>query len=51
MSSERLKAYRDAWLNLYEELKATGKTSWGKNELVEHMKDVLIQSMEAYLED
>ena len=47
--NEKLKAYRDAWKRLEEEIEK--KTSWGKIELKKRMQDTLIECMEVYLED
>ena len=48
MPNEKLKAYRDAWIKLREEV-LNEKTSWGKEELKKRMDALLIATLESYL--
>ena len=48
MVDERLKAYRDAWKRLQDEV-LDEKTGWGKEELKKRMDKLLIECMEVHL--
>jgi len=48
MENKKLKAHRDAWVKLREEV-LDEKTGWGKEQLKERMDKLLIECMEAYL--
>ena len=47
MTEVKDKVYRDAWELLKEKLQA--KTTWGKNEILDLMKDCLIETAMRYL--
>jgi len=49
MENSKLKAYRDAWKKLRDEV-LEEKTSWGEEVLKERMDKLLIKCMEVYLE-
>jgi len=48
MEGYTLKAYKDAWIKLQEEV-LNEKTGWGKEELKIRMDKLLIKCMGAYL--
>lgn len=48
MADEKLKAYRDAWKKLRNEV-LDEKTGWGKEILKQRMDKLLIECMEVYL--
>jgi len=48
MVDEKLKAYRNAWKRLQEEV-LDEKTGWGKEDLKKRMDKILIEEMERYL--
>jgi preprotein translocase subunit SecA len=48
MTAEQLKAYKDAWKKLQDEV-LDEKTGWGKEDLKKRMDKLLIECMEAYL--
>lgn len=48
VSENTLKAYRDAWKKLREEV-LNERTGWGKEQLKERMDRLLLECMEAYL--
>ena len=48
MTDNALKAYKDAWKKLQDEV-LNEKTSWGREELKRRMDKVLMDCMEAYL--
>ena len=50
MADAVLKAYRDAWNKLQEDV-LNEKTSWGKEELKKRMDKILIECTQAYLSD
>jgi len=47
MADPKDKVYKDAWELLKEKLQQ--KTTWGKNEILDLMKDCLIESAMRYL--
>ena len=47
MAEPKDKVYKDAWELLKEKLQ--NKTTWGKNEMLDLMKDCLIESAMRYL--
>ena len=47
MTDPKDKVYKDAWELLKEKLQR--KTTWGKNEMLDLMKDCLIESAMRYL--
>lgn len=49
MENSKLKAYRDAWNKLRNEV-LDEKTGWGKEVLKQRMDKLLIECMEGYLE-
>jgi len=49
VESNKLKAYRDAWKKLQEEV-LDEKTGWGKEDLKKRMDKLLLECMEVYLE-
>jgi len=49
MEGSNLKAYKDAWKKLRDEV-LEEKTGWGKEVLKRRMDRLLIECMEAYLE-